>query len=223
MLTHFFFSFLFSPDRLERFAVYRRDVGDTLVNAYYILWDDLLVFLVAEAEAAAAGVERVRGMWETLEAPSTASAPCTRRSTSIRCPLSPPGPRLDEGRGLAALGRLFGGRCGEGCLALFLFQQRIMGRMRGIQGQGGQGQGQGEEGEALAVQRLRRTALGLVGAFFLPPPLPVHATNTPLRRTDTCAGYFTTRAPNALLPLLQYVLGALADADGGFVWWCVFL
>jgi hypothetical protein len=34
MLTHFFFSFLFSPDRLERFAVYRRDVGDTLVNAY---------------------------------------------------------------------------------------------------------------------------------------------------------------------------------------------
>ncbi|KAJ7913261.1 hypothetical protein B0H13DRAFT_2271229 [Mycena leptocephala] len=57
-------------DRLERFAVYRRDVGDTLINAYYILWDDLLVFLVAEAEAAAAGVERVRGMWE-VRAPAT--------------------------------------------------------------------------------------------------------------------------------------------------------
>jgi hypothetical protein len=28
------------------------------------LRDDLLVFLVAEAEAAAKGVERVRGMWE---------------------------------------------------------------------------------------------------------------------------------------------------------------
>jgi hypothetical protein len=35
-----------------------------------------------------------------------------------------------EGRGLAALGRLFGGRCGEGCLALFpLLLRRITGRM----------------------------------------------------------------------------------------------
>jgi hypothetical protein len=146
--------------------------------------------------------------------PSTASASCTRRSTSLRRPLSPPGPRLKRASSAwkALRGEVWGTL--PGALPL----PAIMGRMRGIQGQG-----QGGEGEALAVQRLRRTALGLVGAFFLPPPLPVHATNTPLRRTDTCAGYFTTRAPDALLPLLQYVLGALADADGGFVWRCVFL
>ncbi|KAJ7867851.1 hypothetical protein B0H13DRAFT_2559570 [Mycena leptocephala] len=249
-------------DRLERFAVYRRDVG---IRWHYILRDDLLVFLVPEAEAAAAGVERVRGMWEgrarlrvdrnvcvrraswdagsagtsarrhglvspradaavwakraprppslpspsphphpsdnplllpdttlTLaltrtplhrrsKPPSTASASCTRRSTSLRRPLSPPAPRLK--RASSARKALRGGVHN--------------GANEGIQGPGGQGQGQGGEGEALAVQRLRRTALELV---------------------DTYAGYFTTRAPDALLPLLQYVLGALADADGGFVW-----
>ncbi|KAJ7859431.1 hypothetical protein B0H13DRAFT_1128723 [Mycena leptocephala] len=55
-------------------------------------------------------------------------------------------------------------------------------------------QGQGGEGEALVVQRLRRTALGLA---------------------DTYASYFTARLPDALLPLLQYVLGALVDPGPG--------
>ncbi|KAJ7915365.1 hypothetical protein B0H13DRAFT_2324461 [Mycena leptocephala] len=32
---------------------------------------------------------------------------------------------------------------------------------------------------------------------------------------DTYAGYFTTRAPDALLPLLQYMFGALVDPDAG--------
>jgi hypothetical protein len=65
-----------------------------------------------------------------------------------------------------------------------------------------------------AVQRLRRTTLGLVGAFSLLPALHayVRLANT---RTDTYAGYFTARALDAPLPLLQYVLGALVDPDAG--------
>ncbi|KAJ7725697.1 hypothetical protein B0H16DRAFT_1593986 [Mycena metata] len=71
----------------------------------------------------------------------------------------------------------------------------------GRDGGGGGGRGQGErgrksdgKGEAVAMMRIRRTALGLV---------------------DTYANYFTTRTPDALLPPLQYVLGALADPDPG--------
>jgi hypothetical protein len=92
---------------------------------------------------------------------------------------------------------------------------------------GANGQG-GQEGEALAVQRLRRTALGLVGVFlvlclsssFHPLPLSTPSPSPSLvctanTRTDTYASYFTTRAPDALLPPLQYVLGALADPDAG--------
>ncbi|KAJ7696959.1 hypothetical protein B0H17DRAFT_383051 [Mycena rosella] len=52
------------------------------------------------------------------------------------------------------------------------------------------GGGEGEEG----TRRMRRTALGLV---------------------ETYASYFTTRAADAVLPPLRYVLGALADADRG--------
>ncbi|KAF8138008.1 hypothetical protein K438DRAFT_1786167 [Mycena galopus ATCC 62051] len=41
-------SFVDTLDR-DRVGVYRRDVGDTMVNVYYILRDDLLVYLVDEA------------------------------------------------------------------------------------------------------------------------------------------------------------------------------
>jgi hypothetical protein len=84
-----------------------------------------------------------------------------------------------EGRGLAALGRLFGGEVWgrlPGALAAPAAHNENGGmHNQGHNGVNGQG---GQEGEALAVQRLRRTALGLVGAFFLrllflfPPPLP---------------------------------------------------
>ncbi|KAA1477613.1 ARM repeat-containing protein [Dentipellis sp. KUC8613] len=35
-----------SKDQVEKFQVYRRDVGDTLINAYYILRNDMLAFYV---------------------------------------------------------------------------------------------------------------------------------------------------------------------------------
>lgn len=35
-----------SKDQIEKFQVYRRDVGDTLINAYYVLRDDMLRFYV---------------------------------------------------------------------------------------------------------------------------------------------------------------------------------
>ncbi|KAJ7493752.1 armadillo-type protein, partial [Mycena latifolia] len=57
-----------SKERLERFAVYRRDVGDTLVNAYYILRDDLLAFYVGDVEARLAAREGKEGAWEDIEA-----------------------------------------------------------------------------------------------------------------------------------------------------------
>ncbi|KAJ7661997.1 hypothetical protein DFH06DRAFT_363441 [Mycena polygramma] len=154
-------------DRLERFAVYRRDVGDTLVNAYYILRDDLLVYLVGEA---AVGLEDGRA-WETIEAPLH----CLRaihEALDLESTSTSTSPDADAG--VRALGRLFGAG--------------VWGRLPSGAG------GQGGKGEALAVARLRRTALGLV---------------------DTYAAYFTTRSPDALLAPLQYVLGALADPDPG--------
>ncbi|KAJ6485347.1 hypothetical protein C8R47DRAFT_1321195 [Mycena vitilis] len=154
-------------DRLERFAVYRRDVGDTLVNAYYILRDDLLVYLVGEA---AAGLEAGRA-WETIEAPLH----CLRaihEALDLESTSTSTSPDADAG--VRALGRLFGAG--------------VWGRLPSGAG------GQGGKGEALAVARLRRTALGLI---------------------DTYAAYFTTRSPDALLAPLQYVLGALADPDPG--------
>ncbi|KAF8156170.1 hypothetical protein K438DRAFT_2075968 [Mycena galopus ATCC 62051] len=47
----------------DHVGVYRRDVGDTMVNAYYVLRDYLLVYLVDEAARGGAWA------WETIEAP----------------------------------------------------------------------------------------------------------------------------------------------------------
>ncbi|KAJ8494655.1 hypothetical protein ONZ45_g13157 [Pleurotus djamor] len=38
-------------DQVDKFQVYRRDVGDSLVNAYYILRDDMLKYYLDEVEA----------------------------------------------------------------------------------------------------------------------------------------------------------------------------
>ncbi|KAJ7604267.1 armadillo-type protein [Roridomyces roridus] len=51
-------------ERVEKFPAFRRDVGDTLVNAYYVLRDDLLVFYVADVQAR---IDAGRG-WEDVEA-----------------------------------------------------------------------------------------------------------------------------------------------------------
>ncbi|CAK5270766.1 unnamed protein product [Mycena citricolor] len=55
-------------DQLEVFAVYRRDVGDTLLNAYYILRDDLLVFYVSQVEAGLDSRFASSAGWEPIEA-----------------------------------------------------------------------------------------------------------------------------------------------------------
>ncbi|KAI0247835.1 ARM repeat-containing protein [Lactifluus subvellereus] len=37
-----------TKDQIERFQVYRRDVGDTLINAYYVLRDDMLAYYLSD-------------------------------------------------------------------------------------------------------------------------------------------------------------------------------
>ncbi|KAH8988411.1 ARM repeat-containing protein [Lactarius akahatsu] len=37
-----------AKDQVERFQVYRRDVGDTLINAYYVLRDDMLAYYLGD-------------------------------------------------------------------------------------------------------------------------------------------------------------------------------
>ncbi|KAJ7087128.1 hypothetical protein C8R44DRAFT_991404 [Mycena epipterygia] len=148
-----------SAERLERFGVYRRDVGDTLVNAYYILRADLLAFYVSDVLARLEGEQ-----WEEIEA----TLHCLR---AVHEALD-----TDATDASDALARLFG----EG----------VWGRLP----VGGASGGGGGGGMDIGQTRLRRTALGLV---------------------DTYAAYFTARAPDALLPPLRYVLGALADADRG--------
>ncbi|CCM04086.1 uncharacterized protein FIBRA_06245 [Fibroporia radiculosa] len=53
-------------DQKEKFQVYRRDVGDTLVNAYYILRDDLLGFYVNDILERLASRQEHDG-WEEIE------------------------------------------------------------------------------------------------------------------------------------------------------------
>ncbi|KAJ7321674.1 hypothetical protein DFH08DRAFT_1085874 [Mycena albidolilacea] len=138
-------------DRLERFGVYRRDVGDTIINAYYILRDDLLVYLVDEAAKG--------GAWETIESPlfllravhealdldSTSFSPTALPSSA---------PALSVGG--AALDRLFG--------------DEVWGRLPmatgdpGAGAEAGGGQNGGKGGRK-AETRLRRTALGVVDTY----------------------------------------------------------
>ncbi|KAJ7855598.1 hypothetical protein B0H14DRAFT_3865185 [Mycena olivaceomarginata] len=178
--------------RLERFAVYRRDVGDTIINAYYILRDDLLVYLVDEAAKGGAWrppltppsqtIESplflLRAVHEALDLDSTSFSPTALPSSAPAA-----APALSVGG--AALDRLFG--------------DEVWGRLpmatgdAGAGAEAGGGQNGGKGGRE-AETRLRRTALGVV---------------------DTYAAYFTTRAPEALLAPLRYVLGALGDADAG--------
>ncbi|KAJ7017049.1 hypothetical protein C8F04DRAFT_1406335 [Mycena alexandri] len=163
-------------ERLEQFSVYRRDVGDTMVNAYYVLRDDLLTFLVADA---AAGLE-ARRAWETIEAPLHCLRAVHEALDLDSTPTTSSAGTPSISGTQAALARLFGGE--------------VWGRLPAASGNVGAGSNGQRKGEAVAVMRIRRTALGLV---------------------DTYANYFTTRAPDALLPPLQYVLGALADPDPG--------
>ncbi|KAF8591613.1 ARM repeat-containing protein [Ramaria rubella] len=59
---------LWGKDQIEKFAQYRRDVGDTLVNAYYILRDKMLEGLVSTITDALSSDHLHRRDWEDIEA-----------------------------------------------------------------------------------------------------------------------------------------------------------
>ncbi|KAJ6620534.1 armadillo-type protein [Mycena sp. CBHHK59/15] len=166
-----------SKDRLERFVVsslllflscskirmltrlflarYRRDVGDTLVNAYYILRDDLLAFYVGDVEQRlTAGVGG--GGWEEIEA-------------TLHCILS-----IHEALDLQ--------HAASSPHLTRLFEPALLARLPDA-----------SAGASPGVQRVRRTALGVVGTY---------------------ASWLATQPADAVLPALGYAVGALADADG---------
>ncbi|KAF8156219.1 hypothetical protein K438DRAFT_2026380 [Mycena galopus ATCC 62051] len=125
----------------DRVGVYRRDVGDTMVNAYYVLRDDLLVYLVDEAARGGAWA------WETIEAPLFL----------LRCVYE----ALDFSSTSTATPREEGVTAGGAALAR-LFGAEVWGRLP----QGGADTGNGkDDAEREAVACLRRTALALVDTY----------------------------------------------------------
>ncbi|KAF8511488.1 ARM repeat-containing protein [Hysterangium stoloniferum] len=55
-------------DQVDKFAQYRRDIGDILVNAYYVLRDKVLETLVSAVADAISADEPRTGGWESIEA-----------------------------------------------------------------------------------------------------------------------------------------------------------
>ncbi|KAG2354786.1 ARM repeat-containing protein [Suillus spraguei] len=56
-----------AKDEVDRFQVYRRDVGDTLINAYYILRNDMLGYFLEDMQKRFAQPNGSQG-WEEIEA-----------------------------------------------------------------------------------------------------------------------------------------------------------
>ncbi|KAH9851222.1 ARM repeat-containing protein [Lenzites betulinus] len=56
-----------SRDQRDKFLSYRRDVGDTLINAYYVLRDDMLAFYVSDVMRRLSTRQEHDG-WEEIEA-----------------------------------------------------------------------------------------------------------------------------------------------------------
>ncbi|KAF9495545.1 ARM repeat-containing protein [Pleurotus eryngii] len=54
-------------DQIDKFQVYRRDVGDTLINAYYVLRDDMLDFYLNDVSSRLVAMTNGGG-WEDIEA-----------------------------------------------------------------------------------------------------------------------------------------------------------
>uniref|UniRef100_A0A0W0G8H2 Uncharacterized protein n=1 Tax=Moniliophthora roreri TaxID=221103 RepID=A0A0W0G8H2_MONRR len=55
-------------NQVEKFQVYRRDVGDILINAYYVIRDDMMAFFVDELTSQLTAVHQGQGSWEDVEA-----------------------------------------------------------------------------------------------------------------------------------------------------------
>ncbi|KAF5376630.1 hypothetical protein D9615_007856 [Tricholomella constricta] len=56
-----------SKDQVDKFQVYRRDIGDTLINAYYVLRHDMLGYYVGDVAQRVASRQENDG-WEEIEA-----------------------------------------------------------------------------------------------------------------------------------------------------------
>lgn len=56
-----------AKDEVDRFQVYRRDVGDTLINAYYILRNNMLGYFLEDMQKRFAQQNGTQG-WEEIEA-----------------------------------------------------------------------------------------------------------------------------------------------------------
>ncbi|KAI0051285.1 hypothetical protein FA95DRAFT_1676011 [Auriscalpium vulgare] len=56
-----------AKDQLDKFQVYRRDIGDTLINAYYVLRDDMLAYYVNDITERLSNRSQESG-WEDVEA-----------------------------------------------------------------------------------------------------------------------------------------------------------
>ncbi|KAG7094032.1 hypothetical protein E1B28_007654 [Marasmius oreades] len=57
-----------SKDQFEKFQVYRRDVGDILINAYYVIRGDMIGFFVSEVANDLTSIQIGRKEWEDVEA-----------------------------------------------------------------------------------------------------------------------------------------------------------
>ncbi|KAF4611624.1 hypothetical protein D9613_003989 [Agrocybe pediades] len=55
-----------SRDQIDKFQVYRRDVGDTLINAYYVLRDDMLGYFINDIAERLASRQESDG-WQEIE------------------------------------------------------------------------------------------------------------------------------------------------------------
>ncbi|KAF8632069.1 hypothetical protein AX15_002067 [Amanita polypyramis BW_CC] len=56
-----------SKDQVEKFQVYRRDLGDTLINAYYVLRDDMLVYYINDLAERLSSIQDKKE-WQDTEA-----------------------------------------------------------------------------------------------------------------------------------------------------------
>ncbi|KAI0651047.1 ARM repeat-containing protein [Trametes meyenii] len=56
-----------TKDKRDKFQAYRRDVGDTLINAYYVLRDDMLAFYVTDLQQRLS-TQQAQAGWEEIEA-----------------------------------------------------------------------------------------------------------------------------------------------------------
>ncbi|KNZ71941.1 Importin-13 [Termitomyces sp. J132] len=135
-----------SKDQVEKFQVYRRDVGDTLINAYYVLRHDMLGYLVEDVIQRLNGRQEQDG-WQEIEA----TLHCiTSIQEAIDMEKTPHLPRV--------------------------FGPEILGRL-----------------PSTGTSRIRRTTLGLIGAY---------------------SSWFTSQpsiSSGLLMSVLTYVASALTD------------